>query len=104
MADKPFSQSISDFRTMASGITTRVASLSGVGITAADAIAMNAFADELDALNSAQEELKAQLKAKTDEMKATMAEAKAKNSDLTKRIKIVTPQEEWVAFGVTAKR
>ena len=104
MADKPFSQSISDFRTMASGITTRVASLEGVGITALDATKMNTYADELNALNSQQEELKAQLKAKTDELNTKMKEAKAKNSDLTKRIKIATPQEEWVAFGVTAKR
>lgn len=104
MANQTFSKSISDFRTMASGITTRVASLSGVGITAADATAMSTFADELDLLNSQQEELKAQLKAKTDAFYAKMAEAKAKNSDLTKRIKIATPQEEWVAFGVTAKR
>lgn len=89
---------------MASGITTRLASLSGVGIVAADATAMNTFADELDALNSQQEELKAQLKAKTDELNDKMKLAKAKNSDLTKRVKIAVPQEEWVAFGVTAKK
>lgn len=104
MVYKGFSQSVSDFRTMASGITSRVASLSGVGITAADATAMSTFADELDALNSQQEELKAQLKAKTEALDAKMKEAKAKNSDLTKRIKIAVPQEEWVAFGVTAKK
>ncbi|HRQ40797.1 MAG TPA: hypothetical protein PLD25_23025 [Chloroflexota bacterium] len=104
MATKSFSQHVSDFRTMASGITTRLASLSGVGIVAADATAMNTFADELDALNSQQEELKAQLKAKTDELNDKMKLAKAKNSDLTKRVKIAVPQEEWVAFGVTAKK
>ncbi len=55
---------------------------------------MNTFADELDALNSAQEDLKAQLKSKTDDLNAKMKEAKAKNADLTKRIKIATPQDE----------
>lgn len=104
MMYKNFSQAVSDFRTMASGITTRVTSLEGVGITAIDATKMNTYADELDALNSQQEELKAQLKAKTDELNTKMKEAKAKNAELTKRIKIVTPQEEWVAFGVTAKK
>lgn len=104
MANQTFSKSISDFRTMAGGITTRVTSLTGVGITAADATAMNTFADELDALNSQQEELKAQLKAKTDALNNKMKEAKAKNADLTKRVKIAVPQEEWVAFGVTAKK
>lgn len=104
MSTKSFSQHISDFRTMASGITTRLASLSGVGIVAADATALNTYADQLDALNAEQEELKAQLKAKTDAMNKLMKEAKAKNTDLTKRVKIVVAQEEWVAFGVTAKR
>ena len=104
MMYKNFSQAVSDFRTMASGITTRVTSLEGVGITALDAAKMNTYADELDALNSQQEELKAQLKAKTDELNTKMKEAKAKNAELTKRIKIVVPQEEWVAFGVTAKK
>lgn len=104
MATPTFSQSVSDFRTMASGITSQVASLSGVGITAADATAMNTFADELDALNSAQEQLKAQLKSKTDELNDKMKEAKAKNSDLAKRIKIALPQEQWVGFGIMAKK
>ena len=62
MANQSFSQSVSDFRTMASGINTRLAALSGVGITADDAAAMTNYANELDTLNAQQEELKAQLK------------------------------------------
>lgn len=104
MADQKFSQSVSDFRTMASGITTRLDSLTGVGVAAADATTMNAYADQLDRLNSEQEELKAKLKAKTEELNATMKQAKAKNSELTKRIKIAVPQKEWLAFGIKAKR
>jgi molybdopterin-biosynthesis enzyme MoeA-like protein len=104
MPSPAFSRSVSDFRTMADGITSRLDSLTGVGITAADATAMDAFADELDALNSAQEDLKAQLKTKTDELNAKMREARAKNADLVKRVKIATPQEHWLAFGITATR
>lgn len=104
MTTPTFSKSVSDFRTMASGITSRITSLSGVGIAAADATAINTLADELDVLNSAQEELKAQLKTKTEQLNAKMAEAKAKYSDLSKRVKIATPQEHWAAFGITAKR
>ena len=89
---------------MASGITNRLDTLTGVGVTAADAVALKTFADELDALNAEQEELKARLKTKTDELNAKLLEAKAKKSDLSKRIKIATPQEHWVAFGITAKR
>jgi len=89
---------------MASGITNRLDTLTGVGVTATDAVTLKTFADELDALNAEQEELKARLKTKTDELNAKLLEAKAKKSDLSKRIKIATPQEHWVAFGITAKR
>jgi len=89
---------------VASGITTRLDTLTGVGITAVDATAMETLANELDALNSEQEELKAKLKTKTDELNAKMKEARAKNSDLAKRVKLATPQEHWAAFGIIAKR
>lgn len=89
---------------MASAINTHLVSLSGVGITVDDATAMTTFANELDALNAEQEQLKAQLKAKTEELNVKMVEAKAKRSDLSKRIKLTVPQQEWVAFGITAKR
>lgn len=89
---------------MASGINNRLDTLTGVGVTAADAVALKTFADELDVLNAEQEELKAKLKTKTDELNAKLLETKAKKSDLSKRIKIATPQEHWVAFGITAKR
>lgn len=104
MATASFSQSVSNFRTMADGITTRLADLSGIGVTAADATAMDTYADDLDALNSEQENLKALLKTKTEEMEAMMKEARAKHSELTKRVKIATPQEHWLAFGITAKK
>jgi len=89
---------------MASGITNRLDTLTGVGVTTADALALKTYADELDVLNAEQEELKAKLRTKTDELNAKLLEAKAKKSDLSKRIKIATPQEHWVAFGITAKR
>ncbi len=104
MAGVTFSQFVSDLRTMASGIATRLSDLTGVSVTAADKAALEAFADVLDTLNSEQEELKAQLKTKTEELNATMKEAKAKHSYLNKRIKLATPQEHWKAFGITAKR
>ena len=104
MAYIRFSQAVSDFRTMADGITTRLADLTGVGITAADATAMDTYANDLDTLNSEQEELKALLKTKTDELNDKMKEARVKHSDLKKRVKIATPQEHWAAFGITAKK
>ncbi len=104
MANNTLSQSVSNFRMMASGINTRLDSLASVGVTADDVATMNNFADSLDQLNAEQEELKARLKAKTEQLYAMEKAAKAKNSELSKRVKIVIPQSEWVAFGIMAKR
>ncbi len=104
MASLSFSQHVQNFTLMADGITARLASLAGINITAPDATAMRTFATELNTLNAEQEDLKAKLKTKTDELDAKMAAAKTKHADLTKRVKIATPQEHWVAFGIAAKR
>ena len=104
MPNVPFSQQVSDLRTMASGITTRLDDLTSGGLVAADAAVLNAFADELDQINAEQEDLKAQLKTKTRELYAKIREAKAKQANVRKRIKLSAPQEHWVAFGITVKR
>ncbi|MDA0245956.1 MAG: hypothetical protein OT477_21295 [Chloroflexi bacterium] len=104
MPNVTFSQQVSDLRTMASGITTRLDDLTSGGVLAADAAVLNAFADELDQINAEQEDLKAQLKTKTRELYAKIREAKAKQANVRKRIKLSVPQEHWVAFGITAKR
>ena len=104
MATPRFSQQVSDFRTMASGITTRLDDLAEVSIVAADAAVMESFANELDRLKAEQDELKAQLKTKTDELQTKMAEATAKHSSLKQRVKFATPQSHWTAFGIRAKR
>ena len=104
MANQTFSKNIENFRVMAAGITERLTSLTSINIIADDAEALDNYAMELEALNAAQESLKAQLKTKTEAMDKKMAEAKAKHAELSKRIKIVTPKENWVALGITAKR
>ncbi len=104
MATLAFSQHVSDFRTMASGITTRLGDLTIINISAADAAVMENLANELDKLKAEQEELRAQLKTKTDELQVKMREAKAKHSSLSQRVKFATPQKHWAAFGIRAKR
>ena len=104
MSDLSFSQQVSDCRTMASGITKRLSDLVEINIDAADAAVMESFANELDRIKAEQEELKAQLKAKTKELRVKLKEAKAKHSSLSQRVKIVTPQHHWTAFGIRAKR
>lgn len=104
MTGNSFSQQVSDFRTTAGGIATRLADLNGSGVSAADAATLNTYADELDSLNTEQEELKAQLKKKTKELNDKLKMAKAKHSNVCKRLKLSTPVEDWKAFGITAKQ
>ena len=104
MPNISFSQQVSDLLTMAGGITTRLDDLIEGGISAADAAVLNAFADKLDQINAEQEDLKAQLKSKTKELYDQIKEAKAKQSNVRTRIKLCTPQQNWVAFGIKAKQ
>lgn len=104
MPTLPFSQQVSDLRTMASGITTRLDELTGSGVSAADVTILQTFANDLDALKAEREELMAQLKSKTKELRTKLRESKAKHSNVSKRIKLSTPQENWKAFGITVTR
>ncbi len=104
MSTPNFAKLMDDLNVMSGGITTRLTSISSIGITAADATALAAYAQELKTLNNTQEDLKAQLKTKTAELEAKIAEAKAKHAKLSKMIKVVAPQSEWLAFGITAKK
>ena len=71
----------------------------------------NNFTSELDKnietcvkLNNEQEELKARLKTKTDELNKKMAELQKKMSEAQKIIKLDMPQTTWKEFGILDKR
>ena len=104
MPSVSFSQYVTDFRTMVGGVTTRLADLTGSGVSAADAAELEALTDELASLNLEQEDLKAKLKTKTQELNDTLKEAKAKHSIMSKRVKLATPQVHWKAFGINVLR
>lgn len=104
MPNVSLAQQVSDLRTTAGGIAKRLDDLDGSGVTADDAAVLNALAHELDRINAEQEELKAQLKSKTRELHDKIKEAQAKQAKVRNRIKLATPQVDWVAFGITAKR
>ena len=99
-----FAQQVIDFRTMVGGVTGRLTDLTGSGVSAADAAELEALTDELAALNLEQEDLKAQLKTKTQELNDKLKKAKAKHSIMSKRVKLATPQAHWKAFGITVTK
>lgn len=104
MSNESLFKTVENLKTMSGGITTRLATLASINIVADDAEALDNYATELAALNTAQEELKAELLTKTALLTKVKKEARAKHAELAKRIKLVTPREHWPAFGITAKR
>lgn len=104
MSNESLSKTVENLKVMSGGITTRLASLASINIVADDAEALANYATELETINTAQENLKAELLTKTALLMQVKKEARAKQAELAKRIKLVTPKEHWPAFGITAKR
>ena len=55
------------------------------------------------ALNDEQERLKAELKTKTSELEAKLAQLNTLMSEATKVVKLGFPQTQWKEFGINAK-
>ena len=99
-----YSKTISDAQVMLAGIKNNQATLAKRGID-------KTFTSDLDknittciVLNNEQEELKARLKTKTDELNKQMAELKSKTSEARKMVKIDIPKTSWKEFGIADKR
>ena len=101
---KTYPQMISDAQVMLSGVKANQSVLEKRGID-------KNFTSELDkvitaciALNNEQEELKARLKTKTEELNKQMATLKTKTSEARKIVKLDMPQTSWKEFGIADKR
>ena len=101
---KSLAEQLNDARLLAAGMKQHAAELAPIGINADDIAALEAKFEKTSALNSKQEQLKAELKYCTAEL---TDECKAMTdfvSAMRKRVKLVLPQTEWKAFGIAATR
>lgn len=101
MTMSSFSQLIRDMDRMAAGITNHVAETSPMGLATAQATEFQTLLAELETIENAQEKLKGDLKAKTDELNTKSAVARKKLADARKRVKLSVPQVHWVEFGIS---
>ena len=104
MATKSYPKEISDAQVMLSGVKANQSVLEKRGID-------KTFTSDLDkvitacvALNNEQEELKARLKTKTEELNKQMAELKKKTAEARKIVKLDMPKTTWKEFGIADKR
>lgn len=104
--NKSLKSVLSDEQLLADGIRDEKYSttLKAIGITETEADDLDNKASELRKANAEQEKLKADLKVATKKATDLQDELYRQMMDDKKRIKLVIPQEEWVAFGITDKR
>ncbi len=104
MAISSLADLIQELRLRTNGIANNLDDLGNIGLQQADVETGQAHIEALERLDSEQEALKAQLKAKTAELNEAKKVARKWRSRVTKQIKLALEddQERWVEFGITA--
>ncbi|MDO4763219.1 MAG: membrane-binding protein [Flavobacteriaceae bacterium] len=103
MATLPYSEKITNAKLMADGIKEMKDHLP-IGVQESAATNLENLREEIEALNSKQESLKASLKKATEELNNKIGELDKTYSDLKKRIKLDIEQSLWRKFGIEDKR
>jgi cell shape-determining protein MreC len=104
MATKTYSQEISDAQVMLSGIRTNQSVLAERKIDDTFTNELHSTIEACINLNNEQEQLKARLKEKTQELNERMTQLKSKTKEARKVIKMDMPQASWKEFGILDKR
>ena len=101
---KSYPNQISDAQVMLAGIKINQKTLEKRSINAEFTDNLEKILNDCIGLNNEQEELKARLKTKTEELNKQMEELKARKSEARKIIKLDMPQATWKEFGILDKR
>lgn len=104
MSTTPFAQSLSDARLMADAVRAHEAELSSVALTSETSDEIASLAKEMEALDTVQEKLKADLKRATAELNAKSAKLCILLQDCRRRVKIAIAKDGWQEFGIRAKK
>jgi len=104
MPTKTYSKEITDAQVMSAGIKTNAEVLAKRGINAEFTSGLDNTINTCVKLNNEQEELKARLKTKTEELNKQMAELQKKTGEARKIVKLDIPQTAWKEFGIADKR
>lgn len=101
---KTYSQEITDSQVMLSGIKANQTALAARKIDEQFTSGLQSTIDTCVQLNNEQEQLKARLKEKTQELNEKMTELKGKTKEARKIVKLDMPQVSWKEFGILDKR
>lgn len=100
---RAYSDVITSVKVMIDGLKESKDSLP-LGVTQDSISKLENFYNEVIRLNSEQEALKAQLKAKTEAMNKERDAMEKLQSDIKKRIKLDVEQSLWRTFGIEDKK
>jgi len=104
MSAKSYSLEITDAQVMLSGINANQNVLAARKIDNDFASDLQKTIDDCVKLNNEQEQLKARLKEKTQELNKRMSDLQTKTKEARKIVKLDMPQASWKEFGITDKR
>lgn len=104
MPKKTYAEQISQAQVMTAGLKNNAAQVARRGLDEAFVNKLEADRLAAVALNNEQEKLKADLKAKTAQLDATLTELDKGLAEARKIVKLDFPQGQWREFGIEDKR
>lgn len=102
MAALTYSKQITGVKLMVDGLRNHLGEVTKIDADFIDKL--EALRTEVETLNSEQEKLKADLKAKTKALDNKMKELTEAHSFARTRVKVDIPRENWKEFGISASR
>ena len=101
---RTFSERLYGAKLITTGAKNDLESLAQIGVSKEDIAEIEEQINQVEQLNTKQEELKALLKTSTAELTKNDKKLSEMTGALKKRIKLVIPQARWKAFGIADKK
>ncbi len=104
MGKSSYAETVSMSKLKVEAVRAHLTELTPRGLNEAFVSALEADITDTESRNARQEAKKAEQKAATTAVNASLVNLKAKNSEVDKLVKMTLPKESWVKFGITAKQ
>ena len=104
MGENSYAEKIKTANLMLAGLNAHLTELAKRGVTADDINNLQVAYTRINTLDTEQEALKSQAKAKTEELRQLMNQLDESMRELRKVVKLTMPQQYWGEFGITSQR
>ena len=104
MGKKSYAEKISSAQVMLGGLNKHLNELTQRGMSQEFISKLMGNTEKAVTQNIEQEKLKADLRTATASLNNTVSQIDLAMSEATKVVKLAIPKEQWIEFGITAKR